>query len=109
MFRNKQTADLREMNQSYSSTVARRIFFGFLILVVIFILFIWFIVDENSERIAVASGGLICIITLLLLQKLATDVIQNALLRARASEARYQSLLENIPVISYINDLSVES
>lgn len=97
------------MDQSYSGTVARRIFFGFLALVVIFILFIWFIVDENSERIAIVSGGLICILTLLLLQKLATDVIQNALLRAQASEARYQSLLENIPVISYINDLSVES
>jgi PAS domain S-box-containing protein len=100
---------VRELDQSYSSTMARGIFFGFLALVVIFILFIWVIVDENRERIAVVSGGVICIVTLLLLQKLATDVIQNALLRARTSEARYQSLLENIPVISYINDLSVES
>jgi PAS domain S-box-containing protein len=105
----KQTTDFKKMDQSYSGTVARRIFFGFLTLVVIFILFIWFIVDENRERIAVVSGGVICIVTLLLLQKLATDVIQNALLRAQASEARYQSLLENIPVISYINDLSAES
>jgi PAS domain S-box-containing protein len=109
MLRDKQPANFREMDQSYSSTVARRIFFGFLILVIIFILFIWFIVDANDERIVVVSGGLVCIAVLLLLQKLATDVIQNALLRAQASEARYQSLLENIPVISYINDLSVES
>ncbi len=109
MNKDKSGAVVRELDQSYSSAVARRIFFGFLTLVVVFILFIWFIVDEKNERVVVVSGGVICIAVLLLLQKLATDVIQNALLRARASEARYQSLLENIPVITYINDLSVES
>jgi PAS domain S-box-containing protein len=101
--------DFRKMDQSYSSIVARRIFFGFLTLVVIFILFIWFIVDAPNERIVIVTGGVICVAVLLLLQKLATDVIQNALLRARTSEARYQSLLENIPIITYINDLSLES
>lgn len=99
----------RKADQMFSGKVARRIFIGFLVIVIAFILFIWFVVDEFSERIVVASGGILFILVVFHLQKLTVDVVRNALLRAQVSETRYQSLLENIPVITYINDISPES
>ena len=109
MIKEKSTVPVREMAPSDSSAVVRRIFLGFLFLMIIFILFILLILDEYGERLLVAGGGVIGVVGLLLLQKRAIDVVQQALLRAQISEARHQSLLENIPVITYINDLSLES
>jgi PAS domain S-box-containing protein len=109
MIKEKPAIFFRKTDPSYSSIMARGIFFGFLVLVVTFIIFLWFVVDEGNERMLVASGGAVFISVVLLLQKIAIDIIRGALRRARVSEARYQSLLENIPVITYINDLSMES
>lgn len=109
MIKEKPAIFVREADRSYSGSMARMIFFGFLVLVFVFIFFIWLVVDEYREKIIVAGGGAIFISVALLFQKLVTDIIQNALSRAQASESRYQSLLENIPVITYINDLSSES
>lgn len=109
MIKEKPAIFVREADPSHSSGMARMIFFGFLVLVFVFIFFIWLVVDEYREKIVVAGVGAIFISIALLFQKLVTDIIQNALSRAQASEARYQSLLENVPVITYINDLSPES
>lgn len=87
----------------------RRIILGFAILFIAFILFIWSVFDKPLERVVAIIGGLAFIFALLAYQKFAIDLIQKAQQRAQTSELRYQNLLENIPAITYINDLSPET
>jgi PAS domain S-box-containing protein len=45
-------------------------------------------------------------IVVLLLQKIAGDMAQNAIARANAGEMKYRSFLENISTVTYVNDVS---
>jgi PAS domain S-box-containing protein len=48
-------------------------------------------------------------VTVFLFQRAQEMIVSDALLQARKSDEQYRSLLENIPVITYINDLTVSA
>ncbi|MFN8413906.1 MAG: ATP-binding protein [Anaerolineales bacterium] len=95
--------------QSASEKVAQQIAVGIFFLGGVFVLFAWFVVEEFQDRVLVAGGGAIFLLIILGLQRLAVNAIRDSLLRAQVSEARYRSFLENIPTITYINDISPEA
>lgn len=99
----------RKADQLSSGGRARGIFLGFLAAVIVFFLFLWFAVDGTTERIIIVSGGMLFMLVIVHLQRLSIKAIRTALMRAEVSESRYQTLLENIPIITYINDVSPES
>jgi PAS domain S-box-containing protein len=109
MKKEKPAIYVRKAERFYSGGKPRMLLSGFFLAAVGFILFIWFVVDEYTERFVIVGAGLVFILVFSLLQRSFTKIIHEAMVRAQESEARFQSLLENIPVITYINDITPES
>lgn len=103
--------ELKNLKNGESSARAlnRRIFFGFLLLIISFGLFIWFVLDDDIERIVALTGGIIFILVLLIYQRFTINLIHKEQYRAQLSESKYQSFIENIPAVTYINDLSPDT
>lgn len=59
-----------------------------------------------NTRLAV---GIFFMFVVFLLQRGAAEIIRGTMRQARESESRYRTLLENIPSITYINDLSYDA
>lgn len=78
-------------------------------LLVSFILPLWFLLDDESEKIFVVTGGAAVFIVFLAYQRFMMNLIQKEQSQKQINEARYQSFIENIPAITYINDLSEEA
>lgn len=53
--------------------------------------------------------GVFFLVIVYLLQRSASSITQDALKRANESDQKYRSFLENIPVVTYINDLSPDA
>lgn len=87
----------------------RRILLGVFALLISFGFFIWFLLHDNTERFFVIGGGIVFVIAFLIYQRFTIKLIQKEQYRALLSETRYQSFIENIPAVTYINDLSVEA
>jgi PAS domain S-box-containing protein len=96
-------------DQSSARIINSRILFGFFVLIISFVFFIWFVLDEDIERILAVTGGVIFILALLGFQRLIINLIYKEQHRAQLSELKYKSFIENIPAVTYINDLSPEA
>jgi PAS domain S-box-containing protein len=64
------------------------------------------LVVEPTPAVSAWIPSLLIFPLIAVVQNLAFDTVQRALEQARSSEARYRSLLENIPVTTYINRLA---
>jgi PAS domain S-box-containing protein len=64
------------------------------------------LVVESTPAVSAWIPSLLFFPLIAVVQNLAFDSVQRALEQARSSEARYRSLLENIPVTTYINRLA---
>lgn len=109
MKKEKPARYVRKAERLYSGGQPRMLVSLFFLIAAGFILFLWLVADDSSERYLLVAGGLFFILVMIAVQRSFTNIIHGALVRAQESEARFQSLLENIPVITYINDITREA
>lgn len=105
----KEKQNIFTSSDSSARILNHRILFGFFLLIICFGLFIWLVLDDDIEKIVAVTGGVIFILVLLGYQRFAINLIHKEQYRAQMSESRYQSFVENIPAVTYINDLSADA